>query len=59
MYLEAIALPHFDCEKVVVPLDFLVRGVLNEERFNYLLEFTERMLRQGVKPIRGHTFQSG
>ena len=41
---EVVALPHLDGEKmVVVLLDPLMRGVLSEERFDYLLEVVERM----------------
>ena len=42
--LEAITLPHFDGEKmVVVLLGLPARGILSEEHFNYLLEIVERM----------------
>ena len=58
--LEAIILPHFDGEKVVVVLlGFPARGVLGDERFGYLLEVVGRMWWQGVEPIRRHAFQTG
>jgi len=42
--LEAITLPHFDAQEVVVvPFDFSTRGILIEERFDDLLEGVERM----------------
>ena len=41
--LEAIILPHFDGEEVVVVLlGFLVRSILGEERLSYLLVTVER-----------------
>ena len=49
--LEAIILPHFDGEKVVVVLGFPARGVLSEEHFVYLLEVVERARRQRIEPI--------
>ena len=40
---EAITLPHFDKEEVlVVLLSLLTRGVLSEEYFNYLFEVVEK-----------------
>ena len=58
--LEAVALPHFYVEDVVVViLGFLTRGVLGGECFDYLLEVVERMSQHGVEPIRGHAFQTG
>jgi len=41
--LENVTLLHLDGEEVVaIPLGFLARSVLSEERFNYLLEVVER-----------------
>ena len=58
--LETVTLPHFVTEKVVVLLlGLLARDVLSEEHFGYLLKVVERMRRQRVEPIRGHTFQAG
>ena len=58
--LEVITLPCFDSEKVVVILlDFLMRGVLGEERIGYLLKVVERIWWQGVETLRGHAFQTG
>ena len=40
--LEAVSLPHFDREKVVVvPLSLLAGGILSEERFIHLSEVME------------------
>jgi len=58
--LEAITLPHFNGEEVlIVLLGLTARSVLSEERFSYLLEVVEGMWRQRVEPIRGHAFQAG
>ena len=58
--LEAVALSHFDNEEVVmILLRFPMGGVLGEKCLSYLLEIAERVQRQRVKPIRGHTFQTG
>ena len=55
--LQAIILPHFNREEVVVVLlGFLVRSILGEERLSYLLVTVERTRWQGVEPIRGHAF---
>ena len=56
--LEAIALPHFDSEKVVIVLLGLpTRGVLSEKYFSYLLEIMKEMWQKRVEAIRGHAFQ--
>ena len=58
--LDAVALSYFDSEVVVIILLGLpARGVLGEERLSYLLEIVGQTRRQGIKPIRGHTFQTG
>ena len=57
--LEAVALPHFDGEVVIVPLGFQARDVLSEERLGYFLEVVEIMRRHGLEPNRGHAFQTG
>jgi len=42
--LEAVILPHLDGEEVVaILLGLLTRGVLSEERFNYLLEVVKKV----------------
>ena len=58
--LEAITLPHFDREEVVVALFTLpVGSVLSEECLSYLLKIIGRMWMQKVEPIWSHTFQAG
>ena len=58
--LEAVILPHLDGEEVMaVFLGILARGILSEERFDYLLEVTERVGRPRVELIRCRTFQTG
>ena len=50
--LEAVVLPHFEGEKVMVAFfGLLARGVLSEECFSYFLKTTERAGRQRVEPI--------
>ena len=57
--LEAVALPHFDGEKVVVVLlDFSTGDVLDEKCLSYLLEVMGRMRWKIVKSILGHAFQA-
>ena len=42
--LEAITIPHLNREEVMVVLFVIpARGILSEERFDYLLEDVERM----------------
>ena len=56
--LEAVTLPHFDGEEMmVVLLSLLARGILSEKRFAYLLKVAERVRRQRVEPIRCRTFR--
>ena len=56
---ETIIRSHLESGVVVVFLSLSVGGVLGEKCLSYLLKIVERMCRQRVKPIRGHTFQTG
>jgi len=50
--LEAVTLPHFDGEEVVVVLLVFSTGdIMGEEHLSYLLETMERMRLQGEEPI--------
>ena len=44
---------------MIVLLGLLMKGVLSDKHFGYLLEVAERAGRQRVKPIQCHTFQTG
>jgi len=58
--LVAVTGSHFDNEEATfVLLGFSIGGILGEEHLGYLFKVVEQMQRQRVKPIRGHTFQTG